>query len=422
MVYVLNKDGKPLMPTNRHGKIRHLLNQGLAKVIRKEPFTIKLLYNSTNFTQELTLGVDTGSKFIGTAVSNNDGNIVYISQVEERDNIKTIMKKRKTARSFRRCRKTRNRPCRFSNRKNSKRKGRLPVTIISKTHSHDKEINFIKSILPITTTVVEMGTFDPHLMKNPEMNRHWGYQRGLNFGFENTKAKVRYRDNYTCQCCSKSLKKYPNFKLEVHHIIFRENGGSDEEFNLITLCHDCHVGIHNGTVKLKYKGKKRGTLKYATQMNVICSQLRKKYPEAIETFGFITSQNRRDLNLPKTHFMDAVVISTGGIMPNFITNLVYYKKSVPCGYYKLSQTGRSNKQMNRGKINGFRRYDKIRYFDKEYFIAANSTTGPPILMDIFGKEADFHDQPRGFKTPRIRLFERISASTSTIIQPLSLKI
>ena len=56
MVYVLNKDGKPLMPTNRHGKIRHLLNQGLAKVIRKEPFTIKLLYNSTNFTQELTLG------------------------------------------------------------------------------------------------------------------------------------------------------------------------------------------------------------------------------------------------------------------------------------------------------------------------------------------------------------------------------
>ena len=25
MVYVLNKDGQPLMPTNRYGKVRHLL-------------------------------------------------------------------------------------------------------------------------------------------------------------------------------------------------------------------------------------------------------------------------------------------------------------------------------------------------------------------------------------------------------------
>ena len=25
MVYVLSKDGKPLMPTNRHGKVKHLL-------------------------------------------------------------------------------------------------------------------------------------------------------------------------------------------------------------------------------------------------------------------------------------------------------------------------------------------------------------------------------------------------------------
>ncbi|MBK5262436.1 MAG: RRXRR domain-containing protein, partial [Peptostreptococcaceae bacterium] len=33
MVYVLNKDNKPLMPTNRHSKVRRLLKSGLAKVV-----------------------------------------------------------------------------------------------------------------------------------------------------------------------------------------------------------------------------------------------------------------------------------------------------------------------------------------------------------------------------------------------------
>ena len=58
MVYVLNKDGQPLMPTNRHGKVRHLLQDGKAKIINRCPFTIQLLHNSTNYTQPITLGVD----------------------------------------------------------------------------------------------------------------------------------------------------------------------------------------------------------------------------------------------------------------------------------------------------------------------------------------------------------------------------
>lgn len=58
MVYVLNKYGQPLMPTNRHGKVRHLLQQNLAKVIKRCPFTIQLLYDSTMQKQEISLGVD----------------------------------------------------------------------------------------------------------------------------------------------------------------------------------------------------------------------------------------------------------------------------------------------------------------------------------------------------------------------------
>jgi len=65
MVYVISKDGKTLMPTKRHGKVRRLLKQGLAKVVRREPFTIQLLYDTTTYTQPVTVGVDIGSKMVG---------------------------------------------------------------------------------------------------------------------------------------------------------------------------------------------------------------------------------------------------------------------------------------------------------------------------------------------------------------------
>ena len=87
MVYVLSKNGQPLMPTNRHGKVKHLLKSGKAKVVRRCPFTIKLLYDSMTHTQNLTLGVDTGSGTIGTAVSDDNGNIVYMSKVKLRKSI-----------------------------------------------------------------------------------------------------------------------------------------------------------------------------------------------------------------------------------------------------------------------------------------------------------------------------------------------
>ncbi len=34
MVYVLSIEGKPLMPTNRHGKIRRLLKEGKANLVK----------------------------------------------------------------------------------------------------------------------------------------------------------------------------------------------------------------------------------------------------------------------------------------------------------------------------------------------------------------------------------------------------
>lgn len=181
MVYVLNIDGQPLMPTTRHGKVKHLLKDGKAKVVKRCPFTIKLLYETPNCTQDLTLGVDTGSGAIGTAVSTDDGEIVYMSEVVVRNDITDKMTQRAKYRRNRRSRKTRYRKARWLNRKNSIKKDRFSPTMVSKLHSHVKEIEYIKSILPITTMVFETGTFDTYLMKNPslvnENVRHWGYQK-----------------------------------------------------------------------------------------------------------------------------------------------------------------------------------------------------------------------------------------------------
>lgn len=415
MVYILNKDGQPLMPTNRHGKVKHLLKNGKAKVVKRCPFTIKLLYESTNHTQNLTLGVDTGSGTIGSAVSKNNGDIIYMSEIIVRNDIADKMKQRTKYRRSRRTRKIRYRKPRWLNRKNSIKSDRFNPTMISKFHSHVREIEYIKSILPITTMVFETGQFDIHLMKNPSLAnpkvRHWGYQKGTNYGFENTKAMVLNRDNYTCQCCKG---KHKDSKLEVHHIIFRSQGGSDEKSNLITLCHTCHKNLHSGKVNLKMKGKMKGNLKYATQMNSIRKQLLKLYPDAIETFGYVTKANRLVLGIEKEHYYDACTIATQGNTFTVKSNL-YKKKCVSDGDFQKTKGIRSEQPIITDKICGFRKFDKVKYFGREYFIKGRMSTGYVILMDIEGKKIDFSAMPKGLKTPKLSNCKRITARSTQMI-------
>lgn len=421
MVYVIGQNGQPLMPTNRHGKVKHLLKSGKAKVVKRCPFTIKLLYSNTNYTQSLTLGVDTGSGTIGTAVTKDNGEVVYMSKVIVRNDITDKMTQRAKYRRNRRNRKTRYRKPRFLNRRNSIKINRFSSTMVSKFHSHIKEIEYIKSILPITTLILETGQFDTHFMKNPslanEKIRHWGYQKGINYGFENTKAMVLNRDGYKCQYCKG---KHKDSKLEVHHIIFRSEGGSDEAENLITLCHTCHKALHDGKIKPNFKGKKKGQLKYATQMNSIRCQLLKHYQDAIETFGMVTKINRLNLGIEKDHHLDACVIANGGNPVKLHTDTVYIKKSVAKGDRQKTKGIRSEQSIMTGKIQGFRKFDKVKYFGKEYFIKGRMSTGYAILMDIEGNKIDFSYMPKGMKTPKLCNCIRVTARDSVLVDKVAI--
>ena len=414
LVYVLKQNGQPFMPTERFGKVRRLLKEKKAKVVRREPFTIRLLYEpETDVVQECYCGVDTGSRHIGVAVVGND-KVLYQSQTELRDDIKRKINFRRMYRRNKRSRKTRYRKPRFLNRRNSIRKDRLPPSVRHKVQAHIDEIEFCKKILPVSdeNIILEVSQFDTALMKNPslvnEKIRKWGYQKGFNYGYSSRREAVLHRDNYTCQCCGKK-----NCRLEVHHIKFRRNGGTDDEENLITLCEDCHKGVHAGTVVLNKKPKKSKGLKHATHMSIIRSQLLKKYPDAIETFGFVTSENRNRLKLKKDHYIDACVIASGGLDFKEL-DVIYRKRRVSKGDYKLTQGVRGEQKLPTGKIKGFKKFDKVKYLGEEYFIKSRKSVGYTILMDIFGNEVDFGFVPIGNKIPKLSNCRRISARRSCL--------
>ena len=407
-VYVLAKNGQPLMPTSRFGKVRRMLRDKKAKVIKRCPFTIRLLYEpETKIVQDIVLGVDTGSKYVGVACVGND-KVLYQSQTELRDDIKKKMDSRRMYRRNRRARKTRYRKSRFLNRRNSIRKDRYCPTIVSKYYGHEREITFCKKILPIKDIVLETGKFDTQLMEKPWLQEHkWAYQRGVNYGYANAREHALVRDKYTCQCCGKK-----NCRVEVHHIKFRSDGGSDTLENLITLCEDCHKAIHLGKIELKLKGKHRSNLRYATQMSIIRNMLLKKYPEAIETFGFVTKANRENLGLKKDHYIDACVIASCGLEFE-PSDVLYRKRCVPKQSRQLCKGVRGEKKIPTGKIHGFKRYDKIKYLGEICFVKGRRSKGAFELMDINNNTLDFRDMD-GNKTPSYKSLKRVNARKSIL--------
>ena len=78
-VFVLNKNGQALMPT-KSGKARRMLKSGIAKVVSRTPFVIKMLVETCEYKQQIDAGMDTGSKNIGVSAKVG-ANVVYLAHV-----------------------------------------------------------------------------------------------------------------------------------------------------------------------------------------------------------------------------------------------------------------------------------------------------------------------------------------------------
>ncbi|MCR5638535.1 MAG: HNH endonuclease, partial [Lachnospiraceae bacterium] len=68
---------------------------------------------------------------------------------------------------------------------------------------------------------------------------------------------------------------------------------------------------------------------------------------------------------------------------------------------------------------GFRKFDKVKYFGKEYFIKGRMSTGYAVLMDIEGNKIDFSSMPKGMKTPKLRNCIRVTARDSVLVDKVA---
>lgn len=145
-------------------------------------------------------------------------------------------------------------------------------------------------------------------MKDPEIHGEL-YQKGVQYDYENVRAYVLDRDQYTCQVCKKK-----GGKLHVHHILYRSNGAADDPQYLATVCSECHTTKNHQPGEILYQwmqeGKKftRGC-RDATFMNILRKRLIKAFPKAVFTYGNITKVDRERFNLPKSHGNDATAIA-----------------------------------------------------------------------------------------------------------------
>src|SRR6266705_2496026 len=135
-VYVLNCHGQSLMPC-RPRKARLLLKEGKAKVVKMVPFTIQLLYGSSGYKQEVSLGIDAGIQHIGVSATTEKA-VLFEAESQPRTDIQELLATRSQFRRARRSRKTRYRKARFLNRK--KRSGWLAPSVKHKVEGHLKII------------------------------------------------------------------------------------------------------------------------------------------------------------------------------------------------------------------------------------------------------------------------------------------
>lgn len=383
MVYVQDIDGKPMMPTTRHGKVRRLLKANKATVVNLCPFTIQLTYKSTDHKQPVTLGIDAGAKHIGFSATAEKEELFACEttlRTDIVDLLSTRLQNRRTRRSRLRYRKPR-----FNNRGSSKKKGWVAPSVKQRIDSHLNEVNEIHKILPITKIVIEVAQFDTQKMKNHDISGS-DYQNGEQLGFWNVREYVLFRDGHKCSHC-KGKSKDP--VLNVHHLESRKTGG-DSPSNLITLCESCHKAFHKGEIELK---KKRGkSLRDAAVMGImkwkLYEELKSRYDNVSMTFGYITKHNRIKYGIEKNHTSDAFVISR-----NFNAKRIEYQ-------YLKRLVRRHNRQIHKMKILkggkkknnqapfevfGFRLFDKVLYNNEIFFVYGRRKSGNFNIRDFNGE-------------------------------------
>jgi len=381
-VFVKNKRKQSLMPCKPQ-RARLLLKQGKAKIISYMPFTIQLLCATGEAIQPIKVGIDSGAKYVGFAITS--GNKVFgKGTIELRDDVSKLLTARRTYRRSRRNRKTRYRKPRFENR--AKPEGWLPPSIQSRVDNTINWINKIANALPAPEITVEVGKFDVVKLKNPDIQGE-EYQKGEAFGFWNTRYYVFTRDNYTCQICKKK-----GGILQTHHIIQKRDGGTDNADNLVTVHAKCHTDFHQGRIQHTFNKPKQ--YRETVFMNVLRRRIFKRVNCKI-TYGSYTKIAGDTLALDKSHYNDAIAIAgikTIKSNPSAVLYIKQFRKkkrslheAIPRKGRKIPNRTAKRNGKNTKQLKGILLGDTVSVFGQRGYVSGFTATSGFYVKTIGGE-------------------------------------
>ncbi|NUR01872.1 MAG: HNH endonuclease [Streptomyces sp.] len=383
-VFVLSKDGQPLMPCHP-ARARELLGNGRAVIARQMPFTIRLK-DRTRADSEVDgvqLRIDPGSKGTGLALTDDkketggQGTVVTVRrglvavELQHRgDQIRNCMKQRAGYRHRRRSANCRYRAPRPNNR--TRPEGWLPPSLRHRVDTTLSIANRLCRYAPVTEVHMEHGSFDTHAMSAGRPLYGAEYTQGPLAG-TTARAYLHAKWNSACAYCGAT-----GVPLNIEHLRPRSRGGSNRISNLVLSCIPCNKAKGSKSVEsflanrpdllARILEQAQAPLRDTAAMNAIQWQLM----EALETLGkpvhtwpgHLTKANRDAMGLDKTHTLDALSVGhldreSGDVIAQFPDQVLIVKATGRGSYarttpdrYGFPRLRRARKKQHFGYVTG----------------------------------------------------------------------
>lgn len=131
------------------------------------------------------------------------------------------------------------------------------------------------------------------------------------------------------------------------------------------------------------------------------NELKNKYQNVSNTYGYITKNTRIENNLPKNHYIDARCISGNPLAKPL--GYIFYQKKVRCHNRQIHKNtiqkgGYRKRNQAEYKVFEYRLFDKVLYRGQECFIFGRRSTG---RMDIRLLDGTHINASVGYKNLRL---------------------
>jgi 5-methylcytosine-specific restriction endonuclease McrA len=355
-------------------RARILLEKGRARVVRRYPFTIRLVDRKVEDSalQPVRIKLDPGSKTTGIAVvlegDHGETAVLFLADLHHRGK---AISERLTARNAMRRRRRGNlryRPARFDNR--TRPKGWLAPSLKHRVDTVISWVGRLRRLVPVTGIATELVRFDMQLLENPEI-AGVGYQQGTLAGYE-LREFLLNKWNRACAYCG-----CVGVPLQIEHIHPKARGGSNRESNLTLACEPCNTDkgvnpieqflVDRPSVLARIKVQAKRPLKDAAAVNAtrwaLVGALKATSLPVETASGGRTKWNRSRLGIPKAHALDAACVGDIEALTGWQVPVLSIKATGRGSYCRtrLDKFGFPRGYLTRSKrIRGFQTGDMVR--------------------------------------------------------------